>query len=109
MTNPETKPGYLTTEFWVTILTLVLNNISALPVPDKYQGLINVLLPVAYVIARGLAKQGVPNTVPATILNQASVGDHGALGNPEDPYYIDPATLDPSHEVRDLHDEGVTQ
>jgi len=109
MTSSETKPGYLTTEFWVTILTLVLNNLSALPVPDKYQGLINVFLPVAYVLARGLAKQGVPNSTPVALVSSTSVEDLGALGTQEEPYKLDPDVLDPAHEVRDLHDEGVTQ
>lgn len=61
----ESKPGYLTTEFWVTLLTLVLNNLSVLPIPDKYQGLINVLVPIGYALSRGLAKSGQPDVVGA--------------------------------------------
>lgn len=57
----ETKPGILTTEFWLTALLLILNNVEALPIPDKYSGWMNVFLPVAYLLSRGLAKQGVPN------------------------------------------------
>lgn len=60
----EAKAGWKTTEFWVTVLTLIATNINLLPIPDKYQGLVNVVLPAVYALARGLAKAGVPNEVP---------------------------------------------
>src|SRR4051812_42647583 len=61
----ESKPGYLTTEFWITILILILNNLSVLPIPDKYQGITNVATSVAYILSRGIAKIGAPEvTVP---------------------------------------------
>jgi len=79
----ESKPGYLTTEFWVTILTLILNNVSVLPIPDKWQGAINAILPVGYALARGLAKLGHPEVSvlpsdPAGI--EPDVGDVGPAG-----------------------------
>lgn len=58
----ESKPGYRTTEFWITILTLILNNLSVLPIPDRFQGITNVAAIVGYQLSRGLAKHGVPNT-----------------------------------------------
>lgn len=57
----EAKAGWKTTEFWITVVMLILNNVSALPIPDKYQGLINVVMPAIYALSRGLAKHGIPS------------------------------------------------
>jgi len=69
------KPGWKTTEFWGTLALLVLNNISALPIPDRYQGLMDLVLPAAYAIARGLAKHGTTDPVASNPLGNEAVGD----------------------------------
>jgi hypothetical protein len=67
------KPGYRTTEFVVVVLMLILNNVSALPIPGKYQGILDAFLPVGYALARGLAKVGnVPVPAPAPRQNVPS-------------------------------------
>lgn len=63
----ETKPGYATTELWLSILVVVLTNLNALPVPDKYQWIVTMVVAVGYAISRGLAKQGVPVVEPTTV------------------------------------------
>lgn len=62
----ETKPGYLTTEFWLTIVVNVLVQANTIPVPEKWQGVAALLSVIGYAISRGLAKHGVPRVV-ATI------------------------------------------
>ena len=57
----ETKTGYKTTEFWVTLVTAVLALVTALPIQDKA---IAGALAAAYALARGFAKQGVPAVEP---------------------------------------------
>lgn len=54
----ETKEGYKTTEFWVTLVTAVLALVTSLPIQDKA---IAGVLAAAYALARGFAKQGVPH------------------------------------------------
>lgn len=57
----ESKPGYLTTEFWLVVLVNVLPELGVIDVGDtRLKGLIHLLTIVGYAIARGLAKQGVP-------------------------------------------------
>jgi len=63
MTN-ETKPGIYTTEFWLLIVSNVLIQVEAIPIPDKWKWLAPIISIVGYSIARGLAKQGVPATDP---------------------------------------------
>lgn len=62
----ETKPGYLTTEFWLTILSglyMVLNTTGVLnQVNPKWSGIATAVIGAAYSISRGLAKQGVSYT-----------------------------------------------
>lgn len=59
----ETKPGYLTTEFWVSIITglyMFLNTTGVLDqIPDKYAGLLLAIIGAAYTVSRGQAKNGV--------------------------------------------------
>lgn len=59
----ETKPGYLTTEFWVSIISglyLFFNTTGVLDqIPNKYSGLLLALITAAYTVSRGIAKQGV--------------------------------------------------
>lgn len=65
MTTP--KPGYLTTEFWVAVLTNVGVVVAALAgnLPPRYAAIAAAVSTSAYAIARGLAKLSTPN-VPST-------------------------------------------
>ena len=62
----ETKPGYLTTEFWVSILTglyMVLNTTGVVnQIPAKFSGIALAIISAFYALARGQAKQGVAYT-----------------------------------------------
>lgn len=60
----ETRKGYKTTEFWLTILSVVAVNLDAIPVPDKYKPVVSALVVAAYTISRGIAKKGVPDVKP---------------------------------------------
>ena len=60
----ESRAGYKTTEFWLTIITVVLLNVNLIPLPDSWQGIASAALVVVYAISRGLAKQGVPDAEP---------------------------------------------
>lgn len=53
-----TKPGYKTTELWLTVIANVLIQADALHVPDKWKGVASVLTVVGYALSRGLAKLG---------------------------------------------------
>lgn len=59
----ETKSGYKTTEFWLTIAGLLALNLNGavMTLPDKYQAAGSVVLGCMYVISRGFAKKGVPH------------------------------------------------
>lgn len=67
----ETKPGYLTTEFWTTIFLLVLgmvqNITGAVDVNDKWVTLAMAIVAGIYNASRGIAKQGVPYTPPVVV------------------------------------------
>jgi hypothetical protein len=54
------KPGYLTTEFWLTIVVGVLTNLGTIEVPDRFKPLVTLGLVVGYAISRGLAKYESP-------------------------------------------------
>lgn len=60
----ETKPGYLTTEFWITVFSNfggLLDLVGAWNfVPDKWIVIGLAIINAAYAVARGQAKQGVP-------------------------------------------------
>jgi hypothetical protein len=60
----ESKSGYKTTEFWITIATALAVTLEAVPVPAKYEGIVVAVVGALYVISRGLAKQGVPVVEP---------------------------------------------
>lgn len=62
----ETKSGFRTTEFWVSILAAVLVVVDGIPLPEKYEGIVTALIAAAYAISRGIAKQGIPYIEPAT-------------------------------------------
>jgi hypothetical protein len=58
MKNAPAKPGYLTTEFWVTVLASVGAVAASAEgsLPQKYAALATTISVVAYSISRGLAK-----------------------------------------------------
>jgi hypothetical protein len=60
----ETKPGYLTTEFWTTISLSMLGVVQmatgAVDVNNKYVALGMAIVAGLYNGSRGLAKAGVP-------------------------------------------------
>src|SRR5688572_3750845 len=62
---PETRSGVKTTEFWISLFPVVIGSIDlaglAELLPDRFAGLLVVLAPAFYAIARGLAKTNVPN------------------------------------------------
>lgn len=61
----ETKAGYKTTEFWLTIIGAVATQLGALHLPGKYGDTIaTVALIASYVLSRGVAKSGVPAVEP---------------------------------------------
>lgn len=64
----ETKPGYQTTEFWVTILTALAGLINWTGIWDfmsnYHSGVIAAVVAAAYTVSRGIAKQGVAYTPP---------------------------------------------
>jgi hypothetical protein len=59
------KPGYLTTEFWVVVLTAVGSVVAAAAswLTPRYAALASAVAAGAYSIARGLAKH------PAAVVN----------------------------------------
>lgn len=57
----ESKPGYKTTEFWITVSLSILTLLDGLPLPDKYKGIVVAALGAVYTISRGFAKSGAPN------------------------------------------------
>ena len=62
----ETKPGWKTTEFWVTVAWVVGLVSAALAgaVAPRWTALASAISIGAYALARGLAKQGVPYVPP---------------------------------------------
>jgi hypothetical protein len=60
----ESKAGYKTTEFWVSVVVALLTVLDGIPLPEKFEGGVVTLIAVAYALSRGLAKQGVPAIEP---------------------------------------------
>lgn len=72
---PALKPGWATTEFWLTVATTVISLLVGLGVvgPDfaaKHEDVVNALCllaatiaPAVYAVARSIAKHGVANAV----------------------------------------------
>lgn len=52
------KPGYLTTEFWLSATAIALTQLGVLKVPDRYRWIVTVGVIDGYLISRGLAKLG---------------------------------------------------
>lgn len=55
----ETKAGYRTSEFWLTIATVLGTLLAGLP--EKYGALVTVGSIASYVLSRGIAKKGIPH------------------------------------------------
>lgn len=58
----ETRAGYKTTEFWLTVAGLAALNLNGviLTLPDKWQAVGTAVLAGLYAISRGFAKKGIP-------------------------------------------------
>jgi hypothetical protein len=63
----ETKTGYKTTEFWVTVAVSLFAVIDPASLPDWAQGGVLAFAGAAYAISRGLAKQGIPHVEAAPL------------------------------------------
>lgn len=63
----ETKEGWRTTEFWVTLVTAILVVLNGIPLPEKYEGAVVAALGAVYALSRGLAKQGIPSIEPSPV------------------------------------------
>src|SRR3954471_20456987 len=75
----ETRPGWRTTEFWLVLAGNILINIGAVDVGGaKYRGLFAILSVVGYSLARGLAKNGVPDGLGAP---EQPIGDESDTGD----------------------------
>lgn len=57
----ESKAGYKTTEFWVTVVVSTLAVVDPASLPSWAQGAVLAFAAGAYAISRGLAKQGIPS------------------------------------------------
>jgi len=61
----ETKPGYKTTEFWLTIAVVAADLITALLgiLPPQFAGMASAIATGLYALGRGQAKSGIkPDT-----------------------------------------------
>ena len=71
----ETKPGVRTTEFWLHNLVTLANLLNVLGAwnfaPNKYSVYAQAIITGLYALARGLAKAGVPASVPTDMLGAA--------------------------------------
>ena len=68
----ETKPGVRTTEFWLTLVVQLLQVLNIAGAwnfaPNKYSVIVSGVTAALYAVARGLAKAGVPASVPTDAL-----------------------------------------
>lgn len=63
----ETKPFYLTSEFWATVALTITNVAGGLNLHGRAQGVVQAVIVGAYALARGLAKGGVPFNPDPTV------------------------------------------
>lgn len=56
----ESKKGYKTTEFWVSVAVALLTVLDGIPLPEKFEGFVVAGIAAVYAVSRGLAKGGVP-------------------------------------------------
>ncbi|MFL5901256.1 MAG: hypothetical protein ACJ75S_08675 [Solirubrobacterales bacterium] len=54
------KPGYLTTEFWLVVITTTLTNLGTLPVPERFRWVVTLGSVLGYSLSRAIAKLGSP-------------------------------------------------
>ncbi len=66
----ETKPGYKTTEFYLTVATAIgiLATALASALPARWAAIATAVSIAAYAISRGQAKQGVPYHPTTTVV-----------------------------------------
>lgn len=64
---PETKPFYLTSEFWATVALQIACIGGVLPGGSKITGIVMGVSAAAYALARGLAKSGVTPGVDSSL------------------------------------------
>lgn len=57
----ETKAGYKTTEFWLSLGASLLIAFGTLPTPHDAKGFAVAAIVALYAVARGLAKKGIPS------------------------------------------------
>lgn len=58
----ESKVGYKTTEFWLSLIVILLAQVGALSLPGHYgKTVTTAAAAAAYAVSRGLAKSGVPS------------------------------------------------
>jgi hypothetical protein len=66
----EAKPGYRTTEFWITVLALVVSTfqeaVGLFHITDSRVLLFQTFVVGAYTLSRGFAKSGAPALVKNT-------------------------------------------
>jgi len=66
--SKESKPGYRTTEFWITLIVgfyTFLNTTGAIDeLPKTWSTIALAILAGAYAVGRGVAKQGIPFDPP---------------------------------------------
>ena len=60
----ESRAGYKTTEFWVSVAVSLFAVVDPASLPDWAQTGLIAVAAGAYAISRGLAKQGVPAVEP---------------------------------------------
>ena len=62
----ETKPGYMTTEFWTMVFTLIVNFVNVVGIwnwaSNWHSGILMTIIGAAYAVARGIAKANVKPT-----------------------------------------------
>lgn len=65
-TRLETKPGYKTTEFWITVTAGAASMIGGVVgiLPPEWAVIAGALSAGLYTISRGLAKQGIDPNLP---------------------------------------------
>lgn len=69
----ETKPFYLSSEFWGTVGVNAAAIAGVIPGGHKITGIVIAISTAAYAIARGLAKSGT-SPVPVVPVDQGDVG-----------------------------------
>ena len=57
--DPEIKPGFKTTEFWMVILTMIGSVATSVAgiIPAKWAAVASAVAGAAYAISRGMAKK----------------------------------------------------